>query len=50
MLGESHQKRAPYLHVTPVSLKTELVLQKCEKGVAVCLIPLWRDIVQTRLS
>ena len=27
-----------------------MVLQKCEELLAVCLISLWRDVVQTRLE
>jgi hypothetical protein len=50
MFGESQQKSAPCLHVTPVSRSSKVVLQKCEELLAVCLITIWCNIVQTRLE
>ena len=50
MLAESQQKSAPCLHVTPVSRSSKVVLQKGEEVLAVCLIALWCNIVQTRLE
>jgi hypothetical protein len=51
MLAESQrQKSAPCSHVTPVSRSSKVVLQKCEELLAVCLIALWCNIVQTRLE
>jgi len=50
MLAESQQKSGPCLHVTPVSRSSKVVLQKCEEVLAVCLIALWCNIVQTHLE
>ena len=46
--GRSRQKSL-FSHVSPISLNSELFINKCEEVLAVCLVLLWSDIVQTRL-
>jgi hypothetical protein len=50
MFAESQQKSAHCLHVIPVSRGSKVVLQKCEELLAVYLVALWCNIVQTRLE
>jgi len=51
VLAQRHvaPERERFLHVSPVSWCSELLLKKLEEVLAVCHVPLWRDIVHTSL-